>query len=163
MRILTQKRVDTIVALRERFGTENITREQIMTAMDEKLIDAFPYWMTDDLTLKVDRGSWHLMTTDEYRLAEKGESASLPMTKRLLKALGKDVPVFLKPPAEKPAVPAKRGRKPKAVAAPVEPVVDTVDTAEPVVNLTESAPKKTRKKMVAPVVDNPSAVFSSAQ
>lgn len=160
MRILTQKRIDTIVALRERFGTENVTREQIMKAMDEKLIDAFPYWMTDDLTLKVDRGSWHLLTVDEYRLAEKGESASLPMTKRMLKALGKDVPVFLKPPVEKPAVPGKRGRKPKAVVVET-PVVET--SAQEPVTLTEAAPKKTRKKMVAPVVDNPSEVFTSAQ
>lgn len=152
MRVLTQKRIDTIEALRERFGNpENVTRDQIMTAMDEGLIDAFPYWMTDDLTLKVDRGSWHLLTPDEFRKAEKGESASLPMTKRMLKALGREVPSFLKPKPDVPKVPGKRGRKPKAKPE-VVPVLETQSVQEPVVEVTKVA-RKRKPKMEKIVVD----------
>jgi hypothetical protein len=142
--ILTKKRVATIEALNERFGSpETITRNQIMTALEEGLIPAFPYWLTDDLSLKVDRGVWHLPTPDEFTIAEKGTKASAPATRKSFIERGETPPAFIK---SKPVKDTKKVKKVKP--APADPTVPEVMTD--VVTVT-TVTKKDKKSKSAPI------------
>ena len=153
MMTLTKKRVATIEALSQRFGNPaNITRAQIQIAIAEKIITAWPYWLTDDLTLKVGRGVHRLPTPDEFTIAGKGEKATKPSTKRALVARGEAVPSFTKPKVEKPATVETKPLKVKKTKNTEEPMVDVV-----------APPKKTRKaKTTAPVVEEQAATQATA-
>ncbi len=132
--ILTKKRVATVEALSQRFGdATTITRAQILIALDEKLIPAWPYWLTDDLTLKVSRGVWNLPSPDEFTVAEKGMKATKPSTYRAMKAAGLEPPVFITPKPE-------RTPKPKA-----EKKAATIKTKPLVVQVAVPKPARTRK------------------
>ena len=153
--ILTKKRVTTIEALAQRFGDpEVITRSQIMTALEEGLIPAFPYWLTDDPSLKVDRGSWKLPTPDEFTIAEKGQKATAPATRKSYVERGETAPTFLKEKVEKPAKVAKTKKKSKLEKAATEAITDVV-----------AAPKakRTKKSKSVPVpVENIEMTEASA-
>jgi hypothetical protein len=125
--ILSKKRVATIEALSQRFGSPaNVTRGQITIALNEKLISAWPYWITDDLSLKVAPGVWHLPTPDEFRVAERGEKVDKVMNKRTLVAQGAEVPTFTKPKEVVPEVMVdvvaapKKTKKSKKAVLPME-------------------------------------------
>lgn len=167
--ILSKKRVATIDAINDRFGSPaTITRAQIATAVSEKVIAAWPYWLTDDLTMKVDRGVWTVPQPDNFRLVEKGEKVTEILAKRRLVAAGADVPVFTKPKVEKPAKApkapkpekvAKPAKEPKAPNAKKPAATPPIGTPSEVVTAPK-ATKKASKKAAAAVTVIPTEVAS---
>lgn len=122
MMTLTKKRIDTLETLRQRFpGQDTITRAQVQTALAENLITAWPYWLTDDLSLKVGRGEWKLLNENEFTMLEPGGAVTSIMTRRAFVQAGLDVPDFRKPRAVKPVgAPRGRPRKTPIVSAEAE-------------------------------------------
>jgi hypothetical protein len=122
-----------------------------MTALEEGLIPAFPYWLTDDLTLKVDRGVWHLPTPDEFTIAEKGTKASAPATRKSFIERGENPPTFIKAKPLKETKETKKVKKVKpAPAAPTDPASPEVMT-DVVTVTTVSKNKKDKKSKSAPI------------